>query len=114
MCKQKPGNFRISLYWARIHMYVAPLELYGSGLFSTSIMSPFGMIISIKDSLILKDLTRIVYNSGSHGFLSPKISRKYIKESDMAGALELWYRGRLVVYDFPAYSVGSVNVKMSK
>ena len=95
MCKQNPGNFWISLYQAHIHMYVAPLEWYRSGLFSTSIVSPFGMIISIKDPLILKDLTRIVYSSGSHGFLSPKISRKYIKESDMAGALKLWYRGGL-------------------
>ena len=76
-------------------MYVAPLESYRSGLFSASIMSPFGMIIRIKDSLILKDLTQIVYSSGSHGFLSPKISRKCIKESDMAGALKLWYRGGL-------------------
>ena len=95
MCKQKPGNFQISLYQAHIHMYVAPLELYGSGLFSTSITSPFGMIINIKDSLILRDLTWIVYSSGSHRFLGPKILRKYIKESVMAGALKLWYRGRL-------------------
>ena len=76
-------------------MYVAPLESYGSGLFSASIVSPLGMIISIKDSLILKDLTWIVYSSGSHGFLIPKISRKYIKESVMARALKLWYRGRM-------------------
>ena len=53
------------------------------------------MIISIKDPLILKDLTQIVYSSGSHRFLSPKISWKYIKESDMARALKLWYRGGL-------------------
>ena len=76
-------------------MYVAPLESYGSGLFSASIVSPFGMIISIKDPLILKDLIQIVYISGSHGLPSPKISWKYIKESDMAGALKLWYRGGL-------------------
>ena len=74
-------------------MYVAPLESYGSGLFSASITSPFGMIIDIKDSLILKDLTQIVYSSGSHGFLSPKICKKCINESDTAGALKLWYRG---------------------
>ena len=94
-CKQNPGNFQISLYWACIHMYVAPLESYRSGLFSTSIVSLFGMIISIKDPLILKDLIWIVYSSGSHGFLSPKISWKYSKESDMARALKLWYRGGL-------------------
>ena len=76
-------------------MYVALFESYRSGLFSTSIMSLFGMIISIKDSLILKDLTWIVYSSGSHRFLGPKILRKYIKESVMTGALKLGYRGRL-------------------
>ena len=40
-------------------------------------------------------MTWIVYSSGSHGFLSPKILRKHIKESDMARALKLWYRGGL-------------------
>ena len=65
-------------------MYVAPLESYGSGLFSTSTMSPFGMIINIKDSLILKDLTWIVYSSGSQWFLDPKIIRKYGNECAMA------------------------------
>ena len=76
-------------------MYVAPLESYESGLFSTSIVSSFGVIICIKSPPILKDLTQIAYNYGSHRFLSPKILRKYIKESVMARVLKLWYRGRL-------------------
>ena len=76
-------------------MYVAPLESYESGLFSASIVPSFGVIICIKSPPILKDLTRIAYNYGSHGFLSPKISRNCIKESDTAGALKLWYRGGL-------------------
>ena len=77
------------------HMYVAPLESYESGLFSASIVSSFGMIYVLKSPPILKDLTWIVYNYGSHRFLSPKISRKCVKESDTAGALKLWYRGGL-------------------
>ena len=76
-------------------MYVAPLESYESGLFSASIVSSFGVIIGIKSPPILRDLTRMEYNYGSHEFLSPKISRKCIKESGTAGALKLWYRGGL-------------------
>ena len=87
-------------------MYVAPLESYESGLFSTSIVSSFGMIISLKNPLILKDLTRIVHNYGSHGFLSPRISRKCIKESDTAGALKLWYRGGLGSIGFSRLHTG--------
>ena len=53
-------------------MYVALLESYGSGLFSASITSPFEMIINIKDSLILKDMTQIVYSSRFPWVSGPK------------------------------------------
>ena len=42
------------------------------------------MVINIKDSLGLKDLSQIVYSSGSHGFLGPKIIRKDGSECVMA------------------------------
>ena len=42
------------------------------------------MIINIKDSQILKDLTQVGYSSGSHGFLGPKLIRKDGKECVMA------------------------------
>ena len=53
-------------------MQIPPLELYESGLFSTSITFPFGMIINIKDSLILKDMTQIVYSSQFPQVSGPK------------------------------------------